>query len=56
MKQDIKVNIIKARFIVIGLILIAIPHSLEQFSLCSICLKSIIFGQGSRQVYLSESK
>lgn len=31
MKQDIKENLIKARFIIIGLILIGIPHSLEQF-------------------------
>lgn len=30
MKQDIKENLIKARFIVIGLLLIGIPHSLEQ--------------------------
>lgn len=30
-QKDIKDNLIKARFIVIGLILIGIPHSLEQF-------------------------
>lgn len=30
-QKDIKANLIKARFIVIGLILIAIPHLLEHF-------------------------
>lgn len=56
MKQDIRDNLIKARFIVIGLILIAIPHSFEQFKFMVDLFEKHNFWSGLRQAYLSESK